>query len=332
MSSTSASLQAILPIFELTPPVGRPDPAAEAVRERAGVEYFELPSRTLLNRCTTPRMPFDWTINPYRGCEFACTYCYARYTHSFFDFENWEDFERKIFVKRGPGSSNAGAQNAVRSLQRKLRSSDLHGQPIAIGTATDPYQPAERHYGVTRSILEAFREAEGLDISITTKSPLILRDLDLLVELDRRHAISVHVTLTTVDSALARRIEQHAPEPRARLKTLRGLAAEGIDTRVNCMPLMPGINNGETQLRPLLEACREAGATDVHASPLFLRPAARARFMPWLAEEFPRLEERYRRLYGRRDHLRPQDKDRLMAPFRRLRLEYGFPRAQPGRG
>ncbi len=313
-----------LPLFPdapSAPPLGRPDPDADAVRRRAGVEYFEIPIREILNRCSAPRMPFVWTINPYRGCEFACTYCYARYTHGFFDLEAWQDFETKIFVK----------QEAAQSLERRLRRAALHGEPIAIGTATDPYQPAERHHGVTRSLLEIFRRVEGLDISITTKSPLILRDVDLLAQLDRRHSISVHVTITTVDSSLARRIEQHAPDPRARLRTVRRLAEAGIGVRVNCMPVMPGINDSEPVLRPLLEAVRDAGAHDVWASALFLRPAARARFLPWLAAEFPELAGRYSRLYARRDYLSDEQKNGLLGTFRRLRLELGFPRTTVSR-
>ena len=264
--------QATLPCFAPTPALGRPDPDAEAVRKRAGVEYFELGIRDILNRCDSPRMPFAWTINPYRGCEFACTYCYARYTHGFFDLDRWQDFETKIFVKQG----------AAAALEKRLRKAALHGEAIAIGTATDPYQPAEHHNGVTRSLLEVFARVEGLQISITTKSPLILRDLDLLTDLDRRHAITVHMTVTTADSEFARRMEQHAPDPRARLRTIEKLSAAGIATRVNCMPVLPGINDGEASLRPLMEAVRSAGAFDISASALFLRGAAKARFMPWL--------------------------------------------------
>ena len=159
--------------------LGRPEPDAPAIRRHAAIahseiEYFELPIRDILNRCTSERMPFVWTINPYRGCEFGCTYCYARYTHGFFDLERWQDFETKIFVKR----------EAAAALEKRLRKAAFRGEPIAIGTATDPYQPAEAHYKVTRSLLEVFRRAEGLNISITTKSPLVTRDLDLLSELD----------------------------------------------------------------------------------------------------------------------------------------------------
>ena len=314
--------QATLPLFPVVRPLGRPDPEALAIRKNAGVEYHELTVKNALNRCLSPRMPFRWTINPYRGCEFACTYCYARYTHHFFDLTGARDFEHKIFVKKG----------AADSLMRKIRKSDLQGQPISIGTATDPYQPAESHYRITRSILEAFREADGLTLSIMTKSPLVLRDLDLLIELDRKHAVTVDLTMTTLDPGLARKIEQRAPDPQARLRTLRKLTAAGLSTAVLCMPVMPGINDSEDQLEPLFEAARDGGARDVLPNALFLRAASRARFWPWLKHEFPTLESRYRKLYGRGDYLSRRDRDQLLSSFRRLRLQYGFPRDSFGRG
>jgi DNA repair photolyase len=314
--------QATLPLFPaLLPAPGRPAPEADALRRRAGVEYFDLLVREVLNKNDQPRLPFDWTINPYRGCELACAYCYARYTHGFFELADPLDFERKIFVKR----------RAAEKLRQRLRKSDLTGQSIAIGTATDPYQPAEKHYGVTRALLEVLAEAEGLALSITTKSPLVLRDLDLLAELDRRHSVSIHVTLTTVDAALARRVERQAPDPGARLRTIERLAEAGLATVVNLMPVMPGINDGEEALVPLFERAKAAGATDVHAAPLFLRPATRAVFFPWLEEEFPGLVGLYRRLFAHRDYLGEAAKDALLKTYRRLKLEHGLPRPLPGR-
>jgi len=316
------SASATLPLFPELPLAGRADPAALPLRRRAEVEHFDLVARDVLNRTESPRLPFDWTINPYRGCELGCAYCYARSTHRFLDLDDPESFETRIFVKR----------RAAQSLRRQLRRHDLRGQTIALGTATDPYQPAERHYGVTRSLLEVFRDAEGLTLAITTKSPLVLRDLDLLVELDRRHAVEVHVTLTSVDAQLSRRMERGAPTPAARLRALAELAEAGLATRVNCMPVLPGINDGEEVLGPLMAAARAAGALHVTANPLFLRGAAvRAHFFAWLGREFPALAPVYRRLYGRRDDLDAAASERLLTTFRRLRLEHGFPRARPGR-
>ncbi len=196
---------------------------------------------------------------------------------------------------------------------------------------TDPYQPAERHYGVTRSLLEALRGTSGLNLSIGTRSPLILRDLPLLAELDRRHTVTVNVTVTTADPELARRIEPQAPDPRARLRAMSRLAGEGIATRLFCMPILPRITDRSSVLAPLLEAAREAGAFDVLGSPLVLRPAARLRFWPWLRSEFPELLPVYRRLYGRRSRLKRRQREEVMAELRRLRLRLGFPADRPGR-
>ncbi len=313
---------AALSLFPDTPSIGRPDPDALATRENAGVEYFQMDTREILNKSGGGPMPFTRTINPYRGCEFGCAFCYARYTHGFFDLKRWQDFERKIYVK----------QNAAESLRRALRTTDLTNEPIAIGTVTDPYQPAEKHYRVTRSILETFESASGLDLSITTRSPLILRDLDLLAKIDLRNSVTVNVSVTTLDPATARRIEPRSPAPESRLRMVRALAAEGIATQLFCMPLLPGINSGESQLRPIFEAAVEYEAQDVIGSPLFLRPAARQRFWPWLEQEYPHLVERYQGLYGASDYLGGLQKERLMAPFEALRLAYGFPRHVAGRG
>jgi DNA repair photolyase len=315
------SQTATLPLFPDLPAFGRPDPAAGALRRRAGVEYLDLATRDVLNRVSSQRLPFQWTINPYRGCEFGCAYCYARDTHGFFALEDPLDFETRVFVKR----------RAAEALRRRLRKVDLRGQTIALGTATDPYQPAERHFEVTRSLLETLAETGGLSLALTTKSPLVLRDLDLWTELDRRHAVEIHVTVTTLDPRLARRLEGHAPDPAARLRTVERLAEAGLATQVNCMPVMPGINDDEETLAPLFAAARAAGARQVTGQALFLKPMARRHFFDWLAREFPELASLYRKLYARSDYLDEAAQDRLLATFRRLKLESGFPRSVPGR-
>ena len=176
--------EATLPLFpEAT--LGPLEPAALSLGCRGDVEYLDMPVREILNRNRGSRLPWQWTMNPYRGCEFACTYCYARYTHDYLGLDPRREFESKIFVKSG----------AREALERRLRRASLRGESIAIGTVTDPYQPAERRHGVTRSLLEGLRAAAGLDLSISTKSPLILRDLPLLAELDRRHTVTVNVTV-----------------------------------------------------------------------------------------------------------------------------------------
>src|SRR5712692_6353564 len=181
------------------------------------VEYRELPARSYLARCDSPRMPFRWTINPYRGCEFGCKYCYARYTHEFMELRQSEEFESKIFAKQ---------------FNPELFAAELRrlpaGESIAIGTATDPYQPAERRYQVTRRMLEVFARMRGLRLGITTKSNLIERDRDLLLEVARGHYLTVAMTITTIDADLARLLEPKAPRPDLRLEAVRRLSAAGL--------------------------------------------------------------------------------------------------------
>ena len=186
----------------------------ESIREAHNVEYFTLPSRSLLNRCVTRRnLPFTWTINPYRGCEFGCRYCYARYTHEFMEMRDGMEFEQKIYVK----------QQAADLLRRDLRRVKP-GESIALGTATDPYQPAERRYEVTRGILEEFARHRGFELGIVTKSNLIVRDVNLLRQLSQNNSLSVHITVTTLDTDLARILEPRAPRPDLRLDAVRQLS------------------------------------------------------------------------------------------------------------
>src|ERR1035437_9443332 len=221
----------------------------ESIRQGYLVEYFTLPSRALLNRCTSSRMPFTWTINPYRGCEFACKYCYARYTHEFMELRDNTEFERKIFVKQQ-------ASHLLRHDLRKVKA----GEEIAIGTATDPYQPAERRYEVTRGILEEFALHRGFHIGIITKSQLILRDLELLRRISEHNHISVNITITTLDTQLARILEPRAPRPDLRLNAIRLLNEAGIPCGVSCAPVVPGITDRPRELDALVASAREHGA------------------------------------------------------------------------
>ena len=316
----SATLQAVLPIVE-TPAIFRRPVALPRRKqtESSGTHYIPYDVRSILRK---RHAGASWTINPYRGCELGCTYCSARESHRFFGLAHWRDFEREIFVKQG------GAE----ALERKLRRAALAGQPIVIGTATDPYQPAELEHGVTRSLLETFRKVAGLHITIATKSPHVLRDLELLEELDRKHAISVHMTVTTHDEELAHQMEPGAPSPAERMKVLAELAHAGLTTKLLVNPLMPHINHREHQLRPLFEAAREAGVVDVLGDPLVLHSGTRSRFLPWLEETLPELPPLYQRLYARGSVLPARERARVVAPFHRLHLEHGFPRVVPGRG
>lgn len=277
------------------------------------VEFFTLPVRSLLNRCNVPRMPFSWTINPYRGCEFACKYCYARYTHEFMELREGVDFERKIYVK----------QHAAWMLRRDLKRVKA-GEEIAIGTATDPYQPAERRYGVTRAILEEFSLHHGLDLGIVTKSNLVLRDLDVLREVARHNQLFVNLTITTLNTDLARILEPRAPRPDLRLEAMRKLNEAGVDAGVICAPVLPGITDSPRDLEALVRAVAQAGGKYIFANPLFLKPCSAAIFLPFLEKEFPQLVEPYRQRYGERAFVSASYRKRISRLFAELRVKYGI--------
>ena len=286
----------------------------EPIAEGHEVEYFTLPVKSLLNRCTSPRMPFTWTINPYRGCEFACKYCYARYTHEFMEMRDGVDFERRIFVK----------QQAAWLLRQDLKKVK-RGEEIAIGTATDPYQPAERRYGITRSILEELALHAGLEIGIVTKSNLILYDTDLLRKVAERNQLYVNLTITTLDVRLARILEPRAPRPDLRLEAVRKLNEAGVPAGVICAPVVPGITDDPKALDALVRATKEAGGRYIFANPLFLKPCSASIFLPLLEKEFPHLVESYRKRYASRAFLPAPYRKRISSLMAALRRKHGFP-------
>jgi DNA repair photolyase len=301
---------------EKAPLVGIARLAAQSplVRERAEVEYYRLPVRSVLNREASGRMPFAWTLNPYRGCEFGCHYCYARYTHEFMEMWDSQDFERKIYAKT----------DAPDQLRAELRQGRDKGLPIALGTATDPYQPAERQFEITRRMLEVFAEFRGLDLSITTKSVLILRDVDLLQSLSSRHRFSVHITVTTHDERLARLLEPKAPAPAQRLEAVRKLTQAGIRVGVNAMPILPGLNDAPSMLDALAGRAARAGASFIYGNVLFLSPSAMRQFMPFLEREFPHLVKRYRKLYARSAYLHGEYPEAMGKLLKELRVRHGL--------
>ncbi|HIE53051.1 MAG TPA: radical SAM protein [Armatimonadetes bacterium] len=294
------------------------------VDARNAVEYFSLPCKSVLNRVcpskgTRGRLSFAYTINPYRGCEFGCAYCFARYTHEYLGFEGWLAFERKIYVK----------EQAAEVLAGELNSAKLQGQTIAIGTVTDPYQPAERRFEVTRRILAVLAQHRGLRLSLTTKSDLILRDLDLLQILHQRHHLCLNVTLTVTDRHLSRRLEPRAPRPEKRLRAVRGLAAAGLTVGVFYCPVMPLVNDSKAALEAACRTAAEAGAQYLAWQALRLRSAARERFYPWLAETFPQLLARYRRLYAGDIEPPLAYRERVQAELDRFRQQYGLAAGPP---
>jgi DNA repair photolyase len=271
-----------------------------------------------------------WSINPYVGCEFGCTYCYARDTHRWVmeragqrgggplprptALPPWEAFEREILVK----------SEVAEVLSRTLNPAKLAGQSLVIGTATDPYQPAERQFRLTRQILEVLRAYHGLSIEVITKSPLVIRDIDLLQALSTRNEVSINISLATADPRLARRLELRSPIPAARIRALRRLTEEGVHAGLIIAPIIPGITDDWAGLARLMEAAKEAGARYVIGSALRLGPAARHRFLPVLAREFPELYERYRRHYARSDMTSQSYQDALTRRLNALREAYGF--------
>ncbi len=307
----------LLPDFESPPKligIARIAAAGESLREGHNVEYFTLGTRSLLNRVVSRRnLPFTWAINPYRGCEFACKYCYARYTHEFMELRDGVEFERKIFVK----------QQAAALLRSELKRVK-RGEKIAIGTATDPYQPAERRFEVTLAILEELAKYSGLEIGIVTKSNLVTRDTEILRRIGEHNRIFVNVTVTTVDADLARKLEPRAPRPDLRLEAGRQLNLAGVDAGVICAPVLPEITDQPRDLEALVKAASEAGAKYIFANPLFLKPCSAAVFLPFLEEHFPDLVRLYRTRYADRAFLPKGYGQRLSQLMAALRRKYGI--------
>ncbi|HEX2327343.1 MAG TPA: radical SAM protein [Candidatus Angelobacter sp.] len=303
------ALSSLFPGNHLQPLVGIAKLAAEgqAISEGHDVEYLTLENRSVLTRCRAPRMPFEWMINPYRGCEFACKYCYARYTHEFMELRDSRDFERKIYVK----------QHTSRVLRQELKKV-RPGEQIAIGTATDPYQPAERKFGVTRSIMEELAQYEGLEIGLVTKSTLLLRDLELLQVIACKSRLTVCVTVTTVNAELARALEPRAPRPDLRLLAVQRLNAAGVRAGVNIAPVLPGITDLPADMDSLIAAAANSGAKFVWSNALFLKDCSAKVFLPFVESKFPHLANLYKQRFAKRSFLPASYSDRLRNLVKRL--------------
>jgi DNA repair photolyase len=298
----------------LFPILNQPSPAPTGIARMAFesthaedghlIEFRALKVRSILNHLVSKRMAWmAWGINPYRGCEFACRYCYARYTHEFMapapgkphpagqpDFRDPATFERLIFLK----------QNAAWLLEQELRRHHPSEQ-IAIGTATDPWQPIERRARITRSLLEVFARHSGYNLGVVTKSRLILRDIDLLQEINRRNKLVVHITITTPDAELARKLEPRAPRPDLRLDTVRRLRKAGITAGILCSPLLPGITDTEEAIDRMARHAAEVRASFFAANPLFLKPCSRPTYLSFVREHFPHLVTDYHRRFAHAD-------------------------------
>lgn len=246
------------------------------------VEYRNLKIRSILSDCNSKRIMFAKSLNPYRGCEFGCRYCYARYTHEFMEIRKPEDFEKIIFIK----------QNAAWMLRQEL-GKIKPGEEIALGTATDPYQPIERRAGITRSLLEVLAEKSGFRIGIVTKSTLIERDIDLLTQIAAKNQLTIHLTITTADPQLARILEPRAPRPDLRLKTVKRLREAGLRTGILCSPIFPGITDSFPALNTMAAKAHQADASFLYAQPLFLKPCSKGVFLDFLRQHFPHLVSSY---------------------------------------
>ena len=267
--------------------------------EFRGMTFIEAECKTILNRVPGTYLPFNWTINPYRGCSHSCRYCFARPTHTFLEMDGGRDFESKIVVK----------VNAPQVLRRQLAAKRWKGETIAMGTNTDPYQRAEGRYRLMPEILRALIDYRN-PFSILTKGTLILRDLDLLVEASRVADVAAAFSIGTLDEAAWKASEPGTPHPRKRIDAVAALNEAGIPTGVLMAPILPGITDHPDQLRAVASAAIEAGATHVSPILLHLRPGVREEFMPWLAEAYPDLVERYEAMY-RKPYASPDDRKAL---------------------
>lgn len=283
--------------------------AAEATHVADGhnIEFRALEVRSILNKTTSKRrLSLAYSINPYRGCEFACRYCYARYTHEFLgpkdsvDYKDPNLFERLIFLK----------ENASWLLEQELRAHNPADE-IALGTATDPYQPIERTAEITRSLLEVFARQSGLRLGIVTKSKLIERDIDLLTEIHKRNTLVLHLTITTPDAALARILEPRAPRPDLRFAAVRHLREAGLTAGILCSPLLPGITDSAAALDEMAGRAAQARASFFAAEPLFLKSCSRPTYLSFVREHFPHLVADYEARFANDDYAAPAYRDKL---------------------
>ena len=268
--------------------------------EAMGINFHEVRARSALNHVPGGRYGFSWTVNPFRGCSHACAYCFARRTHTYLDMDAGRDFEREIVVK----------VNVPELLRAELGRPSWRGELVALGTNTDPYQWVESRYRMMPEILAALEGAET-PVSVLTKSPLVMRDIEIFERMAKRGLpVSVNLSVPTLDEEAWRATEPHTPSPAARLDAVAELRRRGIDSGVLIAPLMPGINDDPEQVRPIVERAKKAGATFLGGVALHLRDEVKDVFFAWLEAKRPDLLPKYEQLYRGRAYLRPEHRKR----------------------
>jgi DNA repair photolyase len=274
--------------------------------EAMGINFHEVRAKSALNRVPGGRYGFSWTINPYRGCTHACVFCFARRTHTYLDMNAGRDFEREIVVK----------VNVPELLRAELGRPNWRRELVALGTNTDPYQWVESRYRMMPEILAALEQADT-PVSVLTKSPLVMRDVELFERMAERLPVSVNLSVPTLDEDAWRATEPHTPSPAARLDAVAELRRRGIDSGVLIAPLMPGINDSAEQVQPIVDRAREAGASFLGGVALHLRDEVKDVFFAWLQAKRPDLLPKYEQLYAnKRAYLLPSERQQLTRKVR----------------
>jgi DNA repair photolyase len=273
--------------------------------EAMGINFHEVHARSALNHVPGGRYGFSWTINPFRGCSHACKYCFARRTHSYLDLGPGRDFEREIVVK----------VNVPELVRAELGRPSWKRELVALGTNTDPYQWVESRYRMMPEILAALEAAET-PVTVLTKSPLVMRDVEIFERMAKKLPVSVNLSVPTLDEDAWRATEPHTPSPAARLDAVAELRRRGIDSGVLIAPLMPGINDDPDQVRPIVERAKKAGATFLGSAALHLRGEVKDVFFAWLQEKRPDLIPKYEALYQDRAYMRPEQRKHVTRAVR----------------
>ncbi|MFN2543214.1 MAG: radical SAM protein [Actinomycetota bacterium] len=287
--------------------------------EFRGIEFIEVEAKSIINHVPGKFLPFNWTINPYRGCSHACSYCFARATHIYMDLNAGRDFESKIYVK----------VNAPDVLRRQLARKSWKGEHIAMGTATDPYQRAEGRYKLMPRIIDGLTDYRN-PFSILTKGTLILRDLDLLVDASKVTEVGTALSIGTLDEDAWHKSEPGTPHPRKRMEAVAALNDAGIPCGVMVAPILPGITDDRAKLREVVRAAIDAGATHVSPIMLHLRPVVKDEYMRWLRDEFPDLVPRYEAMYAENAYGPVSDRKATTGTVSRLVREAGGLKLKPG--